>query len=315
MSPSLDALLRQVSRSFYLSLRFLPAPVRPGISLAYLLARASDTLADAEGLRAADRAVELDRLLGFWSHGSVVDTGWAALSQGISHAGERLILARFPEILAEAQQLPADELRAVDKALRTIVAGQREDVTRFPDAAALRALPDAESLLHYAYQVAGCVGEFWTQMLALRLPASLLQPPETMRAWGIRYGQGLQLVNILRDLAGDFTLGRCYLPESELQWDHGTPEQASLETCRQRWIAIARDHLADGKRYGESLRGLRVRLTADLPHRLALPTLALVEKSPVMATKVKISRSTVRSSLFRSVIWSLFGPKVWSGEK
>ena len=34
-------LLKQVSRSFYLTLRVLPAPIRPQISLAYLLARAT----------------------------------------------------------------------------------------------------------------------------------------------------------------------------------------------------------------------------------------------------------------------------------
>ena len=40
------ALLRRVSRSFYLSLAVLPPAVRPTIGLAYLLARASDTIAD-----------------------------------------------------------------------------------------------------------------------------------------------------------------------------------------------------------------------------------------------------------------------------
>ena len=38
--------LRSVSRSFYLSLRVLPKPLRDPLSLAYLLARATDTIAD-----------------------------------------------------------------------------------------------------------------------------------------------------------------------------------------------------------------------------------------------------------------------------
>src|SRR5687768_11812317 len=38
--------LRSVSRSFYLSLRILPRPLRDPLSLAYLLARAADTIAD-----------------------------------------------------------------------------------------------------------------------------------------------------------------------------------------------------------------------------------------------------------------------------
>src|SRR5438034_3469826 len=42
----LTSLLKQVSRSFYLTLRFLPGSIRPQIGVAYLLARATDTIAD-----------------------------------------------------------------------------------------------------------------------------------------------------------------------------------------------------------------------------------------------------------------------------
>ena len=43
---SLQSLLRDTSRSFYLTMRILPGAVRPQIGLAYLLARATDTIAD-----------------------------------------------------------------------------------------------------------------------------------------------------------------------------------------------------------------------------------------------------------------------------
>ena len=39
MNAALNELLKQTSRSFYLTLRVLPAAVRPQIGLAYLLAR------------------------------------------------------------------------------------------------------------------------------------------------------------------------------------------------------------------------------------------------------------------------------------
>ena len=47
----LGPLLRRVSRSFYLTLRVLPATLRTPIGLAYLLARAADTLADTRSSR------------------------------------------------------------------------------------------------------------------------------------------------------------------------------------------------------------------------------------------------------------------------
>src|SRR5258706_3083147 len=46
--PLLTDLLKAVSRSFNLTLRVLPAAVRPQIGLAYLLARTTDTIADTE---------------------------------------------------------------------------------------------------------------------------------------------------------------------------------------------------------------------------------------------------------------------------
>ncbi|WP_052310651.1 squalene/phytoene synthase family protein [Granulicella mallensis] len=43
----LGPLLKSVSRSFYITLRVLPVGMRDQIGLAYLLARATDTIADA----------------------------------------------------------------------------------------------------------------------------------------------------------------------------------------------------------------------------------------------------------------------------
>ena len=37
-----------------------------------------------------------------------------------------------------------------------------------------------------------------------------------MRSYGARFGQGLHLVNVLRDLPRDLRLGRCYLPRADL---------------------------------------------------------------------------------------------------
>src|SRR5438034_5255904 len=69
---SLEHLLRATSRSFYLTLRVLPASVRPQIGLAYLLARTTDTIADTELIPVIKRLQALDefrgRILGTWSN-------------------------------------------------------------------------------------------------------------------------------------------------------------------------------------------------------------------------------------------------------
>ena len=88
------ALLRRVSRSFYLSVAVLPRAVRPTIGLAYLLARASDTIADTRLIDRAARIGHLEGLRGAFADdgGSVAAVvGATAPSQAL--ASERALLA------------------------------------------------------------------------------------------------------------------------------------------------------------------------------------------------------------------------------
>src|SRR4051794_9694697 len=59
--PGMLELLKQVSRSFYLSVRLLPPGLRRPVAVGYLLARTSDSIADAPGLAAADRLAMLQQ--------------------------------------------------------------------------------------------------------------------------------------------------------------------------------------------------------------------------------------------------------------
>src|SRR5256712_12449630 len=58
----LGDLLRQVSRSFYLSLAILPRPLREPIGLAYLVARAADTVADTRLIAREERVLHVETL-------------------------------------------------------------------------------------------------------------------------------------------------------------------------------------------------------------------------------------------------------------
>ncbi|HEX7529551.1 MAG TPA: squalene/phytoene synthase family protein, partial [Pyrinomonadaceae bacterium] len=59
----LGPILRSVSRSFYISIRLLPRKLRKPVGLAYLLARATDTVADTVEVPALVRAETLSQLL------------------------------------------------------------------------------------------------------------------------------------------------------------------------------------------------------------------------------------------------------------
>jgi farnesyl-diphosphate farnesyltransferase len=94
MIASHQELLKQTSRSFYLTLRVLPQAVRPQIALAYLLARTTDTIADTEVLPAQERlnALGLLRARIFGHTQTPLDFGKLAQHQGSS--AERTLLER-----------------------------------------------------------------------------------------------------------------------------------------------------------------------------------------------------------------------------
>src|ERR1700686_4245248 len=60
--PLRGSILRSVSRSFYLSIRILPWRLREAVALAYLLARATDTVADSARIPGTVRAEALQTL-------------------------------------------------------------------------------------------------------------------------------------------------------------------------------------------------------------------------------------------------------------
>ena len=65
-------ILRRTSRSFYLTIRLLPRAVRDDISLAYLLARATDTIADTGTAPLAARTEWLQAARSSWPSGCAV---------------------------------------------------------------------------------------------------------------------------------------------------------------------------------------------------------------------------------------------------
>jgi farnesyl-diphosphate farnesyltransferase len=239
-------LLRTVSRSFYLTLRLLPSAVREPIALAYLLARLTDTEAD-----------------------------------GAATAAERELLARREEFLAALDRAPDRDLIAT--VWLTIREGQEFDRQRFAPGAA--PLSPAE-LDRYTFLVAGCVGDFWTKICARRLPGFSRDPEATMTVRGVAYGQGLQLVNILRDRVADHKLGRIYVPNERVT----------------ATLSLARDRLNEAAAYVRALRSRRLRAATALPLLLARETLDLIEAHPD-ADRVKVPRHRVWLLLGRALIF------------
>jgi farnesyl-diphosphate farnesyltransferase len=291
----LPALLRGVSRSFYVSIRLLPAGLRQPIAVGYLLARAADTIADTTTLPAAGRLEKLEALVELIEGRAPAGTAGALAASFAplqQDEDERALILALPSCLAWLDALTPPDREEVRAVLRLITRGQALDIERFDSGGPARALRNAQELDEYTYLVAGCVGEFWTRLCARHVPGFARLPQEEMLALGRDYGMGLQLVNILRDAGADLDAGRCYFPQDELAAAGLLPEQIKsrpdlFTPVRDRWLARAQERLERGMRYAEAVHGRRVRAASALPALLGART----------QRKVKMPRSEVHGIL------------------
>lgn len=292
-------LLKEVSRSFYLTLRVLPKEIRPQISLAYLLARSTDTIADTKVV-ARSRRLELLRQMRTGAVGAV-----AELASHQALPAERTLLTRFGDCQAMLKSFPEADQKRIGDLWETIVSGQVFDLERFPGETEreLVALADDAELDRYTYLVAGCVGEFWTRMCAAHLPA---WNPASTEELGIRFGKGLQLVNILRDLPRDLRIGRCYLPVNEPRQLLDAVNFAAIQPLYNRWLDTTVAHLDAGWQYTMAIPSSlwRLRLACTWPIWIGLETVALLRQAnPLDADKrVMVPQGVVNRMLARTVL-------------
>jgi len=303
-------LLRAVSRTFYLSVRILPPALRETMGVAYLLARASDTIADCEG---APAAMRLRRLTEF---GTMVQSG--ANPQGIAniqrdirpqHDGERALMSALPAVFERLGAFKPWEWKETQELLANIIRGQSNDLRTFQEPGSITALMDADSLEDYTYLVAGCVGEWWTRMGFHYFPRYSDRTEQDLMPLAGAFGKALQLVNILRDMPADLRAGRCYLPAEELLAAGADPatlleNPAAAQPVFDAWTAKARGYLDAGRDYIRAIRPWRIRIACYIPWRLAGKTIDLMAVTPPLGSeeKVKVSRAMVYGAMFRGLL-------------
>ncbi len=315
-------LLKQVSRSFYLTLRVLPKCIRPQIGLAYLIARTTDTIADTEIVPLEQRLLSLRKLREriLRNGGEPLDFTELAKNQGAP--AERFLLERCEASVSLLNTFSAADQQLIREVLVIITSGQELDLRRFAGASASRivSLQTEDELDDYTYRVAGCVGEFWTKMCRANVfPKAALDDSFLLRN-GVRFGKGLQLVNILRDLPTDLRNGRCYLPREALRAVNLGAEdllnpanEPKLRPGYDEWLNRAESHLVAGWAYTNALpwRAARVRLACAWPILIGFKTLDRLRPGNVLDPRRRIK--VPRGEVYRQVILPTLALYPWPG--
>lgn len=263
----LDELLAHTSRTFALAIPLLPAPASGDVTLAYLLLRIADTLEDAERLSAAERVAALDelsqvmqlrdigaarRFAKHWSAKRPTDDVWC--QRLLSHAGD--VVRSAAQLDEQVSGLVFVHCRRVMQGMAQFAAASSDGPVRLDSLADLR---------RYCYFVAGIVGELLTDVFRARIDSAL--PFEALRQRAPYFGEGLQLINMLRDSDGDAREGRQFLPPA---------------VDRRQIAQLAREDLEIAESYVAALRDADVEpgyvAFTSLPLQLAWRTLELVEQ-------------------------------------
>src|SRR5471032_2182845 len=133
----LGPLLKGVSRSFYLTLRVLPRGMRDPIGLAYLLARAADTIADTS-LIPPEQRLELllslrSQVNGATDDGALVRRLAAEVAGQQTLSDEKVLLESLGPALVVLSQLSESDRDAVREIVTTLTKGMESDLRTFPD--------------------------------------------------------------------------------------------------------------------------------------------------------------------------------------
>ncbi len=277
---NLDQLLEKTSRTFALSIPPLAAPLRQQVTIAYLLFRIADTFEDAAAWPPEMRVSALSNFVRLLREPDAAEARrlaeeWVA-ARPAEHPGYLDLLESVPTVLERFLALPEGAVAII----REHVARSAEGMAAFVARAGggelqLRDLADLKA---YCYAVAGIVGEMLTELFLLDAPR--LEPAAAfLRARAAAFGEGLQLVNILKDSAADRLEGRSYLPAGVPLSAIFTLARTDLGTANEYIRALQRENAPRGV----------VAFTA-VPIQLAFATLSAIEAN---GPGSKISRAEV----------------------
>lgn len=316
-NSELDSILEGTSRSFYLSLKELPNSIRSQVSLLYMLARTSDTIADSEQGDSGELMLALESYNDF-SQGKTTNLiDLSALADLQRNKSEASLLRNVEKIVSKIGEFSDSDQKEIRRCLGIIIGGQILDLQRFSsNSGSIIPLDSDQELDDYAYRVAGSVGEFWTRMsLDHIFQLTGEGQEEALFEKGIRFGKALQMINILRDIPADLSLGRCYIPRSSLDEYGMTPsdliEPTKMDSFRplyDRYLDLTDEYLASAIQYIEMLPHWKLRLRAAcmFPVIIGKRTVSKLREGNALdpSNRLKIDRSEIKE-VIKKVVFSV----------
>ncbi len=300
-----EDMLPRVSRTFAICIRLLPHELEHSVLIAYLLCRIADTVEDSTRIAPSEKTNLLARFSQCLDEGG---PDGSPLREAFANAAvDDEILARETDtVLREFGRLPERQRSAVRPWVKEMCSGMAEFAggSEGEIRSATAAISTIQDLERYCYYVAGTVGHLLTELFGQHEAIST-QRYTRMKSLATSFGLGLQLTNIIKDVADDRRQGRVFVPRQlcltagispdEVQDRHRVRESRQV---MDMLIDKAKEHLCDALDYSTTLprRLFRVRAFCLTSFYFAVRTLRLAERNPRLLDadhNLKISRSEV----------------------
>ena len=297
-------ILQGVSRTFALNIPQLPGALRDVVGNVYALCRIADTIEDEPALSPAQKQGFSERFIEVVAGRADVarfSRALGALLSSSSTERERDLVANTARIIRITAGFRAGQRRAIERCVRIMSRGMAE----FQQNATSDGLQDVPHLDRYCYHVAGIVGETLTDLFC-DYSAEIGRRRDDLFALSVSFGQGLQMVNILKDVWDDQRRGACWLPRDvfqaagfELRSLSAGQAAPGFADGLSKLVAIAHRHLANALRFVLILPAHEtgIRRFCLWPLGMAVLTLQRIHATPAFTSgqDVKISRRSVRA--------------------
>ena len=295
-------ILEGVARTFALTIAQLPPILREAVGNAYLLCRIADTIEDEPALSLAQKQAFSERfaeiVAGRDDPAPFARELGALLSSSTSDR-ERNLIANTPRVVRVTQRLSLAQRNAILRCVRIMSRGMVE----FQRSASADGLRDLAQLDRYCYHVAGVVGETLTALFC-DYSDEIDRRRDDLLALSVSFGQGLQMINILKDIWEDRRRGVCWLPRDvfratgfELRsLSSGKADPGFVEGLLEL-VASTHHHLANGLRFIMIIPAHQtgIRRSCLWPLAIAVLTLRRIHRKPTFRSgrEVKVSRRQV----------------------
>jgi len=307
--------LPKVSRTFAPTIRLLPKGLDMPVTVAYLLFRIADTVEDSHYLTVEQKREMLTVYARIFSTDSTqaTDEFLNMINSLPNETDDDQLVYDLKKVLAVFYTFSETVQNQIGKWVVEMSIGMKKYAQELKKRrfTFLKTMPELEE---YTYYVAGTVGYLLTELFSYSSKKITPQLKGKLEQFAESFGKGLQMVNIIRDMATDLRRGQSYIPDELLKKYQLTRDSifeqknaARAEMMFNELIQNAVKHLDRAVKYILLIpkEETRIRLFCLLPLFWAMRTLQKIQENTLdllKKEKIKISRSSIRKEFWVALI-------------